>query len=402
VPSILVRALGIHEPGKEIMERRLIRATEISTESVGWLWPGRIPYRAITLLEGPPGVSKSVLTYDLTGRVTSGRPMPGESETKPAAGVVLLQAEDSISGVVLPNLRASGADLSNVVLLDKHRFLSRPFNLPTDLSLVEEAVKDVHARLLVIDPFTAFVEANTNNDVAIRRVLGPLLELAERNDVAVLVVRHLRKSGARHSLYGGAGSIGIIAIARSSLLIGRDPGNESKYRHILALNKGNLADAASLSFQTVKHLDGEITVEWLGESQYSADDINEADNSTSEYTALQEAMYVLYAILSEGSVPASDVIRIAKKAGVSERTLKRAKRSLRIKSIKKGSSYDSRWFWMLPEDDTLLQPLKEKDLGELIDRLIYGDSDLAPRLSNYPVRKKEGKSEDNDSGQAIY
>jgi hypothetical protein len=384
------------------MERQLIRATEISTQNVCWLWSGRIPFRAITILEGPPGVSKSALTYDLTGRITSGRPMPGDSDAKPAAGVVLLQAEDSPSGVVLPNLHASGADLNNVVLLDKNRFLSRPFILPEDLPLIEKAAKEVRAKLVVIDPFTAFVEANTNSDVAIRRVLGPLLGLAEQNDLAVLVVRHLRKSGAKHSLYGGAGSIGIIAIARSSLVIGRDPGDESKYRHILALNKGNLADAASLSFQTTKHSNGGIAVEWLGESQYSADDINEAENSTNEYTALQEAMYVLYAILSEGSVPASAVIRIAKKAGISERTLKRAKRSLRVKSIKKGSSYDSRWFWMLPEDETLLRPLKDKDLGELIDRLIYGDSDLAHHLGDCRLRKKEDKSEDSDSGQAIY
>jgi hypothetical protein len=56
---------------------------------------------------------------------------------------------------------------------------------------------------------------------------------------------------------------------------------------------------------------------------------------------------------------------------------------------------------MLPEDDTLLRPLKNKDLGELIDRLIYGDSDLAPCLGNYRPRKKEDESEDNDSGQVI-
>jgi hypothetical protein len=361
------------------MDRQLILATEVQDQPVRWLWPDRIPYRAISILEGPPGIGKSVVTYDLAARITSGKAMPNRSDGTTPAGVVLLQAEDCIARTVRPNLQAAGADLSKVALLDKNRFATQPFLLPNDLPLIEQAVIKVCAKLVIIDPLTAFVGTNTNVDVTVRKILGPLGELAERYDLAILIVRHLRKVGAKNSLYSGAGSIGIIASARSSLMIGRDPSSDSKYQHVLALNKSNMADANSISFRTIKRPDEAITVEWLEESRYSANEINAAENQADAHTSLREAMYVLYSLLAEGSLPACMVIQLAKKAGIAERTLQRAKKELRVRSLKKGSGFDSHWFWVLPEDESLLRPLKDKDLGELMDRLIYGDEDMATR-----------------------
>jgi hypothetical protein len=389
------------------MERRLITANEVVKRTVRWLWAGRIPCGAITILEGDPGIGKSVLTYDLAARITSGRPMPDSTESMPSAGAVLLQAEDSLSGTVIPNLQTAGANLQKVILLDKDRFATQQFSLSSDLPLVEKAIVEVEAKFVVIDPLTAFFETNTNADVSVRRVLGPLTRLAERYELAILLVRHLRKSGARNSLYSGAGSIGIIAAARSGLVVGHDPSSDNKYQQVLALNKSNMADASSLAFQTVKQPDGAITIEWLGASQYSANDINAAASLAEEYPILREAMYVLYAILSEGSIPAIDVIRLAKHAGICERTLKRAKRVLQVESRKKGSGYGSRWFWKLPENEELLRPLKNKDMGELMDRLIYGDSDMASRDGTWnphgnSTRKDDNSQGDNDADGAVW
>ena len=104
---------------------------------------------------------------------------------------------------------------------------------------------------------------------------------------------------------------------------------------------------------------------------------------------LREAMYVLYSLLADGGVLANEVIRQAKTNGISERTLKRAKKYLRVESAKKGSGLGSRWFWHLADDEELIRPLKEKDIGELIDRMIYGDNDLAPPQFR---RKHSGKA----------
>jgi hypothetical protein len=299
-----------------------------------------------------------------------------------------------------------GADLSKVHVLDKQRFSAEHFILPDDLPLVENSVKEIQAKLVIVDPLTAFVKANTNADVTVRRVLKPLEEIAERYKLAILLVRHLRKSGAKNALYSGAGSIGIIASARSSLMVGKDPSSDDKFQHVLALNKSNMADAASLTYRTIKNHNGAITIEWLGDSQYSADDINAVECQANEHSVLREAMYVLYSILSEGSLPARVVIQSAKNAGIAERTLKRAKQELRVKSLKKGSGHGSLWFWCLPDDESLIRPLLNKDIGELMDRLIYGDEDVATKdgfwlFGDHTSRKKTKKSDGEDDMPAI-
>ncbi len=377
------------------MERRLTSATEVTKLPIGWCWPGRIPLQSITILDGDPGSGKSAVTYDLAARITSGRPMPACSEAMPPGGVVLLQAEDSLAGTVVPNLQTAGADLTRVRLYDNDRFADRPFTLPGDLPLVEAAVTDVHAKLVVIDPLAAFIETNAKSDVAIRRVLGPLAAFAERHDLAVVLVRHLTKAAARNSLHVGVGSIGIIAAARSALVVGHDPSSDNKHQHILALNKSNLADAESLCYRTIKHSDASIAVEWLGSSKFSAADITAAEAKAEEQTALREAMQVLYSILADGGVSANEVVRVARAACVTERTLKRAKKELRVKSTKKGSGQGSEWFWSLPDDEDFLRPFKDKDIGELIDRLIHGDNDLAPQCEKKHGRNTPGPSQDH-------
>ena len=202
----------------------------------------------------------------------------------------------------------------------------QPLVLPGDLPLIETAAGDVQAKLVVIDPLTAFMGGNANSDTSIRKTFGPLAALAERCDLAVVVVRHLRKTGSRNPLYGGAGSIGIIGAARAGLLVGADPGSDDKHRHVLAQSKGNLSDAVSLCYRTVKHDDGTVTVEWLGPSKHTAVDLAAANAAADEHSAIREAQYVLYSILAVGPVQANDVIRLAKLAGVTVRTLKRAKR----------------------------------------------------------------------------
>lgn len=381
-----------------MVERRLVGAHEIGQRQIGWLWTDRIPLGAVTILDGDPCGGKSTVTYDLAARVTTGRPMPECKRGIGPAGVVLLQAEDSLRATVLPGLQAAGADLSKVKLLDKRLFAEEPLILPDDLPLIESAVGDVHAKLFVIDPLTAFLSGNANGDMSIRKALGPVAAFAERLNLAVLIVRHLRKAGARNPLYSGSGSIGIIAAARSGLLVGRDPTSDDRYRRILAQTKGNLAGAESLCYRTVKHDNGTVGVEWLGPSRYTATDLAAAGAAADEHSAIREAQYVLYSILSDGMVPAKDVIRLARAAGVCERTLKRAKREFGVRSLKRGSGPGSRWFWELTADEDLLRPFKDRDIDDLMDRLIYGSDGLPQDLERDPDRQHED-DHDDDGGE---
>lgn len=59
-------------------------------------------------------------------------------------------------------------------------------------------------------------------DHRVRRVLAPVINLAERHRVAVLVVRHLNKGEEKKAICRSGGSIGILGAARCALLAGRD------------------------------------------------------------------------------------------------------------------------------------------------------------------------------------
>lgn len=380
-------------------KRRLVSPNEIVEQRMRWLWADRIPLGAITILDGDPSAGKSTITYDLAARVTIGQPMPECDRAIAPGGVVLLQAEDNVAEIVVPRLRALGTDMDRIKLLDRKLFAQQPLVLPDDLPLVEAAVGDVQAKLVVIDPLTAFLTGNTNSDTSIRKVLGPVAAFAERCDLAVVIVRHLRKAGGRNPLYGGSGSIGIIAAARSGLLVGRDPASDDKFQHVLAQSKGNLSGAESLCYRTVRHDDGTVAVEWLGPSRHTATDLADATAAADEHSAIREAQYVLYSILAEGKIPASDVIRLGRLAGVCERTLKRAKRELGVRSWKSGSGPGSRWFWQLPDDQELLRPFKDRDIGDLMDQLIYGEDGPA-QDGNDEKRHPDlpGEGQDDDDG----
>ncbi len=59
---------GLVEPLRRV---RSVAYNTVEVKEVAWLWQGRIPLGAITLLDGDPGLGKSLLTLDLAARVTS-------------------------------------------------------------------------------------------------------------------------------------------------------------------------------------------------------------------------------------------------------------------------------------------------------------------------------------------
>ena len=189
-----------------------------------WLWPGRIPFGKITVLDGDPGTGKSLITIDLAARASRGLAMPDDtrSDLGGPCGVLFLSAEDDPADTIRPRLDAANADVARVRILTGVRVRNGQ-RMPTvlDLHAIEVAVAETAAKFVVIDPLMAHLAAtDSHRDQDVRGVLAPLAALAARHGVALLVVRHLNKSGRGHPLYRGGGSIGIVGAARSALLVG--------------------------------------------------------------------------------------------------------------------------------------------------------------------------------------
>ena len=324
--------------------------SEVEPERVGWLWPGRLPLGKLAVLDGDPGLGKSALTLDLAARVSAGFELPDGGRCGPA-GVVLLSAEDGLEDTIRPRLDAAGADTERIVALSMIGVGTRAerlVSLTQDLDAIEAAIGRVGAALVVIDPLMAFLTGKTDShkDQDIRRALAPLAALAERTGAAVLIVRHLNKSVGGNALYRGGGSIGIIGAARAGLVVAPDP--EDPERRILAANKHNLSKAApSLAFRVVTAPNGAARVAWGGISSLSAGDILREPADPEQRSAFSEARDFLSKELADGRVAAELVKKDARSAGVSERTLKRAKRALGVGSEKEG---DGTWSWV-PRDE---------------------------------------------------
>jgi putative DNA primase/helicase len=327
----------------------VVSAADLAPMRVDWLWKGYIPRGAVTILDGDPGLGKSTLTMDLAARVSRGwvmPPAPGEATVRDPASVMVLTAEDDASRTIRPRLEAAGADLARVhfweMTLDES---PEPTILPDHLPQIEEEIDRTVAALVILDPLMAYFagSVDTNKDADVRRVLCRFKEMAERTDAAVLVVRHLNKLVGGSALYRGGGSIGIIGAARSALLLGRHPDDSDVL--VLAPVKCNwcqMPEALAFSHESV----GETNrLAWAGEVALTADDVVTAPIEPRR-GAIEKAEEFLLNKLSAGPVTHSQILSEAGAAGVSKRTLNRAKANLRIRSDK--TDFGGGWAWSLP------------------------------------------------------
>ena len=207
----------------------------------------------------------------------------------------------------------------------------------------------------------AFLASATNSfrDQDIRRALAPLATMSQRTRAAVLVVRHLNKNSEGNALYRGGGSIGIIGAARSGLLVGRDPDDETGKSRILASTKNNLGPTTTSLCYSIQPHGMSIKVSWSGESAHHAAALLAVPGGEEGRTTIDEACEFLRAILEDGALSAKDAIRKGDAAGFSDRTLKRAKAVIGIKAKRQGFGAGSTWVWELPPksaNDGILRP----------------------------------------------
>jgi hypothetical protein len=335
-------------------EKRLLQFSEFEPEPIEWLWPGRLAAAKATLIDGDPSLGKSLMTLDLAARLTTARPLPDGFTPPGPLSAVLVGSEDDLRDTVLPRLQAAGADVTRV-----HTFVGRSHDghwdrqptFPDDCDLLQEAVEETGARLVVIDPLTAFLGAAVGSlsGPHIRRALAPLARVAAATRAALVYVRHLNKGGrGQRAIYRGTGSIAIIGAARTAFLVGHAP-NEDDLR-VLACTKNNLAEPPpSLGFRIEHAAPGQPIITWTGTVDVSADDLVLAAG-TQYGAAMPQAKEFLEGLLRDGPCPQEEVVRAAREAGIAWRTLERAKGELGVVSNKQHTDGRHRWHWSLPLD----------------------------------------------------
>lgn len=328
---------------------QLLTVVPTATE---WLWPGYLAAGHLHLLDGDPNQGKSFMLADLMARLTSGLPWPDGTASPGPAPALLYNGEDRVAATTTARLIAAGADPARVHVWSRAPGEPRAF-LPGGINQLRDAIESTGARLVAFDPIQPFFDASvrTGCDANIRAALDPLDELAESTGCAIVMARHLRKSGAARALYGGLGSIGFIAACRIAFLAGTDPYQPD--RSVLASNKNNLGQAApSLAYRINETAGGLAVLEWLGETSWTAADLCRRGYAAGERQA--RAIKFLERVLKNGPVPSQEVKAAGRLEGLGEKVLRNAAAKLKIKYDQVGSNRHGNkqvHYWLLPDQE---------------------------------------------------
>jgi len=328
----------------------LVCLADVKTKRVDWLWEPYIPLGMVTVLDGDPGVGKSFCALSICADLTQGHLLDGRRIAP--ANVLYLSVENPIAECVRPRFDSLGGApqrffaLRGTVYEENGEQVTGAVTL-ADVSQLEQAIVTTKARLVVIDPIQSYlgasVDLHRSNET--RPVMDGLSKLAEKYGCALLILRHLSKQTGGKAIFRGLGSIDITGAARSVLLAGSMP-NDPETRAIVHTksNVGRYGRTRGFS------IDGTGQFSWtVGECSITANDLLAAPDGQSE-TKLDHAKEWLTALLQGGSKEQNAIIEAAKIEGINERTLRRAKESLRVKSRKASAS--GGWIWNLESETT--------------------------------------------------
>jgi putative DNA primase/helicase len=325
----------------------LICMADVDPVAVRWLWAGRFPVGMISMIAGDPGLGKSTVALDIAATVTRGRPWPdAPGDFSEPGSVILLSAEDGLNNTVRPRLDAAEADVSRVHVLNGVRQPNgalAPFNLKDDLLRLEEVIRRVEdVRLVIIDPISAYLsDTDDHKNGAVRGLLAPLAEMADRLGFAVILVSHLNKNIGGKSAYRVTGSLAFVAAPRTAWLIQQDP--DRPERRLMLPIKNNLADTPGLAFSIVdRSIRWESDPVMMTANQALA---NEGRPQAKRKSQVDRASDFLHEVLADGRLPSTEVIARGADAGFSERTLRRAKEQANVHAGRSGFGPGGHSYW---------------------------------------------------------
>jgi putative DNA primase/helicase len=288
----------------------------------------------------------------------------------PSGDVIIWSAEDSVEDTVVPRLMAAGADLNRVHIIEGRPDPNDPTGkrkLPFDpssqadldrlglaLTMVEKPVA------IILDPIMGAMKAGTDSHKSgdVRASLDPIVQLAERYDLAAIGITHFAKgTQGRAPIDRELASVAFTAVPRvvfGCIEVADHPG-VCRITRV----KTNIAPAGggfeySLCQMIVEHGDKRIEaqrVDWGADplvgspSQLMAVELPADDRQQRR----DGAKNWLRDFLIAGPVLAKELKEAAEAHGHSWRTVERAKGELGVEAFRPEPEKRGPWFWRLPE-----------------------------------------------------
>lgn len=328
--------------------RRLAEIVEVEIEYLSY---GRLARGSVAVMAGDGGMGKSTVSQDFATSVTRGHALPSGTPGQPRS-VVILTAEEDPRAVVRPRMRLMGADLERVFV---HTAEEIALTLPSGGPLLADRCRQEEAGLVIIDTGPAFLDRGlkSNNEEDVRAFMAPLRALAEEQRLVVLVLAHLNKDTSRDSRRRIMGGSAWVNAPRQVLLVGAPPGADPRDtgERLLVVEKNNLgAYPPALSFALTPAAEdpSRAVVRWGAEvAGVSSADLVGQPPDAQERSERDAARDFIRAELDDGPLSVKDLKKAAERAGVSWRTVERAKTDLGVRAQKE-RGLNGIWRWHLP------------------------------------------------------
>ena len=330
------------------MPLKYLEYDKAKTVKPEWLWPGFIRLGKVCLITGEGGMGKSTLTYKLIAAITTGDVLPGqEATTIPPSFCLIQNSEDEPLEDTLPQLKHFGADISKVRSIEAD---GEPLTLLDQR--FEEAVAELGAKLLVLDPYTTFLGTSSMySPQAMRNALNRLQEIAQKYKCAVVLVGHINKNEGAKSSNRHLGSSDIRHALRTVLVVGKLDSNT----YAIApekMSRGRRMKAIAFALSGAVDDENVIELDWLGECDATADELlnggklddYDVEPLSQKVWPIDKAKQFLLNTLSDTPMDKNDVLDVATMQGIKYETLRRAREELGVITDSKGN----RSWWSLP------------------------------------------------------
>lgn len=351
-PAMAPAAEAGPEPAGEKPAPMSLTLADVEPRTVPWLWPDFIPLGRATLVSGDPGCGKSWFCLDLASRLSRGFGWPDGSASSGPARTYYMTVEDDLHDTIRPRINSLGGDPELITCYNPEQPLHVNLASPEGLARLESEIARLgNVRLLVTDPIIDFSgRANPNKAEDVRALLTPLVQMAARQNFALVMIGHLNKAQALSAIYRAGGSTsGWLGKCRAAFMVFRDA-DDKPLRHVIPI-KANLArqDPAQLEFRITN---GRLEIE-LSTEDVDPDDQLNPQRGPKPRERDDAASWLRDYFVGRDEIPATEIEDAARRQGISESTLKRAKKQAGYRSVKRSES-GGRTVWAWTKGATIL------------------------------------------------
>ena len=305
VKPVVKNAICLLEEGHTAKE-----LSEMRFEPINWLIKNLVP-AGLTLLCGKPKVGKSWLSLDITLNVATCNKVANYFEPSQKVNTLYLSLEDHQRRLKSRiNKIYTGAVPQNAFF-----YTNCPRLDDGGLDAIKEAIQKHSAEVVIVDTLAKVRPAakhNQQNYDADYEALSGLKKIADINNIAVIVVHHLRKMASDVPIDLVSGTLGLTGAADTILILQRDR-RMSKTNTTLYCSGRDVPDtelAMTLGEDCVwqvlgdaeKFIGGDIKQDIIGALEKSAFAVSPAQIANTCKKDIQQIKNLLPQLIREGLV----------------------------------------------------------------------------------------------------